>query len=94
MHEPGDDLRWAALQVGMSMDGGLPAAWMALAAGWSGGNFLPSKYGATPSAPHQTARAVRAGILVAMTQIPNEAVPELAKACVDSAVALVLGQGA
>ena len=30
------------------------AAWMALAAGWSGGSVMPPEFGNAPAAPHQT----------------------------------------
>ena len=74
-----------ALKVGMLTDGGLPAAWMALAAGWSGGSIVPPEYGFSAAGPHQTARAVRAGIMIEMTQTLSDQVSAVLKPCVDSA---------
>ena len=93
MLEPEEDLRRAALKVGMLTDGGLPAAWMALAAGWSGGSIMPPEYGFMSAGPHQTARAVRAGIMIAMTQMLSDQVPAVLKPCVDSGIELALRDG-
>ena len=51
---------------------GLPATWMALAAGWSGGSIAPPEMRSVPPAPYQTARAIRAGLLIAMAATPND----------------------
>jgi hypothetical protein len=91
--EPEEDSRRAALKVGMLTDGGLPAAWMALAAGWSGGSIMPPEYGFMSAGPHQTARAVRAGIMIAMTQMLSDQVPAVLKPCVDSGIELALRDG-
>ena len=91
VREPEDEIRREALRVGMRSDTLQPAAWMALAAGWSGGSIIPPEYGVLEAGPEQTARAVRAGILIAMTQIPTEQFPELVKPCLDGGIALASG---
>jgi hypothetical protein len=45
-----------------------PWTWLALAAGWSGGNILLGMQGTAPPPPQQTARAVRAAVLSAVSR--------------------------
>lgn len=70
--QPDEAHRRAALAVGGAGDASLPATWMALAAGWSGGSVVPPEYAAVRPPPEQTARCVRAGLLIAISQLPGE----------------------
>jgi hypothetical protein len=88
VREPDEDRRHAALQFGGEADSRLPAAWMALAAGWSGGSIVASEYGIVPAAPQQTARAVRAALMIALTRISNEEAAKLMPACIDGGIAM------
>jgi len=91
VREPEENFRRAALAVGNQNDGALPAVWMALAAGWSGGSILPPEYSAVQAPPHQTARAVRTGILIAMSQLPAAEIPRLIRPCIESGIELASG---
>ena len=91
VREPEENFRRAALAVGNQNDGALPAVWMALAAGWSGGSILPPEYSAVQAPPHQTARAVRTGILIAMSQLPAAEIPRLIRPCIESGIELARG---
>jgi len=91
VREPEENFRRAALAVGNQSDGALPAVWMALAAGWSGGSIVPPEYGAVQAPPYQTARAVRTGILIAMSQLPATEIPRLIRPCIESGIELASG---
>ena len=91
VREPEEDSRRAALDYGSQADTQLPATWMALAAGWSGGSVVPTEMGIVPAAPHQTARAIRAGLMIAMTRVPNEEMANVMAPCVESGLALAAG---
>src|SRR5271157_5403791 len=86
--EPEDELRRQALKIGMLGDDQCAATWMALSAGWSGGS-LASEYGAAPVEPHQTARAVRAALLIAMAGVPRDNMAMTIQPCIDNALELL-----
>lgn len=90
VHEPDETFRRAALDLHARGDAGLPAIWMALAAGWSGGSIVPPEYPGVRTPPEQTARAVRSGLLMAMCRIPAEDVGRAVTPCIENAIALVL----
>ncbi len=91
VHAPEEELRCNALKVGMLGDGGTPGTWMALAAGWSGGSIVPPEFAKIPAGPHLTARAVRAGVLIALTRVAEHEVPALMGPCIEKAIELALG---
>lgn len=86
--DPEEERRREALRTGMRGDVRTASVWMALAAGWSGGNMMPPDLPAKPPAPHQTARAVRAGLLIAKSQLPQDVMPEAIQACLASGIKL------
>ena len=69
VRSPSEETRQAALAVGMEQIPISPGAWIALAAGWSGGNLMPPDH--EPIAPPQglTPRAVNAGVLSALARL-------------------------
>src|SRR6266567_2247064 len=70
VHEPEEDRRAAALETGRIGSSKLPSTYLALAAGWSGRSMSLGDGGETiPVAPHQTARVVRAAVLVAACRV-------------------------
>ena len=87
--EPEENFRRAALELGTQGDAGLPAIWMALAAGWSGGSIVPPEYAHVRAPPEQTARAVRAGLMIAMSRISGEDIPKAVTPCIESGIHLV-----
>jgi len=90
VREPEEQFRREALKVGMLGDVRMPAVWTALAAGWSGGSMMPPEYPAMPAAPHQTARAVRAGLLIAMTQLPHDLTSKVMKTCLENGIQMAV----
>jgi hypothetical protein len=92
VRDPDEEHRWAALDSARMADTLLPATWMALAAGWSGGSIIRPEYGQIPPAPEQTARAVRAGLMIGITRVPSERVETLIVPCL--AYAKHLAEGA
>jgi hypothetical protein len=69
VHEPREDRRLAALRLGMGADRRAPTTWLALAAGWSGGNIAPAGMGVSHPEPHYTARAARVAILSGLARV-------------------------
>lgn len=69
VRDPEDGRRREALRLGMAGDPRLATTWVALAAGWSGGNLAPTHHGHVPAGPEMTPKAVRTAILVALAQV-------------------------
>ncbi len=88
--KPDETTRHAALDLHARGDAGLPAVWMALAAGWSGGSIVPPEYPYVRPPPEQTARAVRSGLLIALCGIAAEDMGKAVTPCIENAIALVL----
>lgn len=82
VREPEEDQRYAALEAGMAARVKSPGAWVALAAGWSGGSMSPS--GMAPVVPpaHLTARAINAAVLSAVARVPPKQRAAVLSACV------------
>lgn len=91
VHEPEEDRRVAALNLGNQADRRSPATWLALAAGWSGGSVLPPEFVKAPAAPHHTARAIRAGLMIAMAGVPNKDMRTVMKPCLEEGINLAVG---
>jgi hypothetical protein len=89
--EPDEPRRRAALDYGNQGDKRSPMVWMALAAGWSGGSVVTPEHGNVPAAPHSTARAVRAGLLIARCQVAPAQVPTIFKVCLENGIQLAIG---
>lgn len=90
VREPEDELRIAALNIGRESDYKLPATWLALAAGFAGPTVpFQDKVGQVP--PEQTARAVRAGILIAASRIDLTRREELLRKCLEEGSRLAVG---
>jgi hypothetical protein len=86
--EPEEDLRTAALQFGMKASPRLPATWLALAAGWSGGTRFVDAGTVVPTQPHQTAQAVRTAVLIASCRRPMSEKPEVLRRCVADGIGI------
>lgn len=86
VREPEEERRYAALDAGMAAPIKTPGAWIALAAGWSGGSMAPS--GMAPVVPpaHLTARAVNAAVLSALARVPLKQRAAVLSACVSMGI--------
>jgi hypothetical protein len=84
---PDEDRRVAALELGTRSDFHLSSTWLALAAGWSGGNIALGFEGAVaPPPPQQTARSVNAALAAAVARVdPGERLARL-RMCVEAGI--------
>lgn len=86
VREPEEDRRYAALDAGMAAQVKTPGAWIALAAGWSGGSMTPAGMAPVPPPPHLTARAVNAAVLSAVARVPLKQRAAVLSACVSMGI--------
>ena len=86
VREPEEDRRYAALDAGMAAQVKTPGAWIALAAGWSGGSMAPSGMAPVVPPPFLTARAVNAAILSAIARVPLKQRAVVLEACVSMGI--------
>jgi hypothetical protein len=86
VHEPEEDRRAAALEVGRSGSSKLPSTYLALAAGWSGRSMSLGGGETIPVPPDQTARVVRAAVLVAACRVSMAEKPDLLRRCLEDGV--------
>lgn len=96
VREPEEERRLAALELGMRYNSKLPTTHLALAAGWSGRSFSIAGGDPIPIQPHQTARAVRAAILIAACRASQSERPELMRGCIEDGIRIAvdgMGQG-
>jgi hypothetical protein len=89
--EPDDEHRWAALDAARMANTLLPATWMALGVGWSGGSIIRPQHGRIAPAPEQTARAVRAGLMIGITRVPSDHIETLMVQCLSQAKQVAAG---
>ncbi|MFS8036524.1 DUF6931 family protein [Xanthobacter sp. AM11] len=90
VRQPDEARRRLALDLGTRSDAGLPGTWMAFAAGWSGGSIVPPDYAPVRPPPEQTARCVRAGLMIAIAQMPQAEVPGAVGLCITRGIALAV----
>ena len=69
---PEESSRRKALELGLETSPRLSGAWVALAAGWSGGSIAPVGAAPLPSSPAATAQAVRVALLSAAARLAND----------------------
>ena len=91
VRDPDDPQRRAALALGESGDRRSASAWLALAAGVSGGNVAPE--GAPPRRPepYMTAVAVKAAVILAIAEKPAREQPGWTTACAEAAIRFAEG---
>jgi hypothetical protein len=86
VRDPEEDRRYAALDAGMAAPVKTPGAWIALAAGWSGGSMAPSGMAPVVPPPYLTARAVNAAVLSALARVPLKQRAAVLSACVSMGI--------
>jgi len=89
VREPEEDNRRKALSAGMNARFKTPGAWVALAAGWSGGSMAVDSEYPVPAPAHLTAKAASAAILGALARVENARRSEFLKAYAEGGVNLV-----
>jgi len=84
---PEEERRVAALQHGTDSDYNWPSTWLALAAGWSGGNMALGFEGAVATPPpQQTARSVRAALAAAVARLAPAERQDRMRTCVEAGI--------
>lgn len=89
VREPEDGRRVAALRLGGTSDRRGATPWLALAAGWSGGNISTVEGGFVASQPEMTAKAVRTAILIALARVGAKDRGQRLGLCVDGGARLM-----
>ena len=89
VRDPDDLTRRDALRLGMGGNHRSASTWVALAAGWSGGNIGPSRHALVLAAPEMTPKAVRTAILVALATVAARDRAARLQACLDIGVRLM-----
>jgi hypothetical protein len=87
VQEPDEERRLAALELGRSGSSKLATTYLALAAGWSGRNMAMGDE-LVPIPPHQTARVVRAAVLIAACRVDMAQKAERLRGCVEDGIAI------
>lgn len=91
VREPDDLNRREALRLGMTGNRRLATSWVALAAGWSGGNIAPGPGAVVAATPEMTPKAVRTAILVALATVTARDRAGRLQACVDAGLPMLRG---
>jgi hypothetical protein len=86
VREPEEDRRLAALELGQRASSKLPSTYLALAAGWSGGRMNVGAEEPLPIPPHQTARVVRAAVLIAACRVDMAQKSEVLRRCLEDGI--------
>lgn len=94
VEEPIEPRRRKALASGTVGDTKSPTTWAALAAGWSGGSIVPEDMGHVAADPEQTAKAVRAALLIALSRLQGEAKHRIMALCCQDGIELASGHQA
>lgn len=89
VRDPDDLHRRDALRLGMVGNQRLATSWVALAAGWSGGNVGPHAQAVVPATPEMTPKAVRTAILVALATVTARERSNRLQRCVELGVPLM-----
>ncbi len=90
--EPDERSRNKALALGNANDPEQPATWLALAAGWSGGSVVPPEFDHVDPQPEQTARAVRAALLIGLCGLGWDSRDRIMTACLEDGIQLARGE--
>jgi hypothetical protein len=90
--EPEEYRRQAVLDMGKQGDRRSAPTWVALAAGWSGGNMVANEHGSVAAPPHMTPRAIRAGVLIAASRTAAAQRAAILTRCLDGGMRLAAGE--
>jgi uncharacterized protein DUF6931 len=90
---PEEDRRVAALELGMRSNPQWPSTWLALAAGWAGGNMALGMQAVARPPPQQTARAVRGALAAAVARVAPGERQERLRACIDAGIRIAADEG-
>jgi hypothetical protein len=88
---PEDDNRQSALSAANSSDRRKPTAWLAFAAGWSGGSMVPADQTPLPPPAGACAMAANSAIMLAVAAGDPRAVVDRTAACAEAGVRFASG---
>ena len=92
VEDPDESHRSKALAVGNANDHNAPTTWLALAAAFSGGSVVPAEFDPVEARPEQTASAIRAAILIAMSGLARDSKDRIMTACLEDGIELARGE--
>ena len=85
VHQPTEENRRTALEIGTAADSNAPLTWLALAAGWSSGTFASTPF---PIPAYMTSRAVRVSLLIGMRGVDLQERPKRLQICIAEGIRL------
>jgi hypothetical protein len=88
VHDPDDDHRRAALEMGRQGDSNDPLSWLALGAGWSGGALFAHPQHLVPVPAYMTPRAARIAILLSARIFKPDQYTARMQACIVDGIKL------
>ena len=91
VREPEEAIRRKALDIAGAADKGSATTWLAMGAGWSGGNMLEPGMPAIMAPPHLTAKAVKTAIFLALARSTAGDQESLILACVEAGIRFAEG---
>lgn len=94
VREPEDHVRMAALRLGLDSERRHATNWLALAAGWSGGNISVIEGAYIPAKPEMTGSSVRTAILIALSRIPAAQRAPTIATCLEAGIKLMQQEAA
>jgi hypothetical protein len=84
--------RRKALALGNQSDMRSATTWLALGAGWSGGNIVSAENGNVAAKAEQTPRAIRAALLIALAQSPPASAEAIVTHWLEDGIRLASGK--
>jgi uncharacterized protein DUF6931 len=92
VRQPDEKHRWAAADRAAVADSRVATTWMALAAAWSGGSIGRTVHRTILPAPEQTARAIRAGLMIGLSTMLSQTTDDVLRQCVQYGRHLAAGE--
>jgi hypothetical protein len=92
VRDPDETARQDALAFAQASDLRAPTAWLARAAGYSGGSLLAPEHPPAKPLPEACALSVNAAIIVAATAKPSPSILPWMRACADAGVRFASGE--
>jgi len=92
VEDPDESHRSKALAIGNANDHNSPTTWLALAAAFSGGSVVPPEFDPVEAKPEQTASAIRAAILIALSGLARDSRDRIMTACLEDGIQLARGE--
>lgn len=89
VRDPRETRRLEAMRAGLAGSRADACAWLALGAGWSGGDMADNPQAPVLAPPYLTAKAIRAAVLIGLARNPTVARRTKLQICVDHGIRLI-----